>query len=620
MISIFNQERLFYGGDEAWEDLINNVQPGWEEGGDDDDDSDERRRLTSWSSETGESFVDLLQPRPDLKLSSSSNVQQRRLPFQLTDSLRRRLQDEFDGDGSLEGCDMDWYTPDNLTQDARLWPVWTTNTEEEETPSSNSALDPEILHDICVAEQNTLAHLEEKGLCFGCADGKCLPPYSIVLYARLAVPDGMTLTCGELKDAWVPYQESTESVWKTCVSDIKETYDPNDEELPESCPERFLPSLVDDSFDQTRVLEYTSSIFPTEWQDSDELCDEVENFDVGSDLVRGAYETQYESFAGITLDESLGSDMALALGSAAVVAIAIIIHTRSPLITSIGLAQIVLSFPLSYFVYKLLAGLDFFPFLNFIGIFVVFALGAGDIFVAIDKWKNARLDHPAASTEFVAAVALPDAAAAMFLTTLTTAIAFFATAICPVAPIKMFAIFCGLLIVFDYIMNVLLVFPALCIYDRAIMTKGIKNVNCCISCHCCGLFSRKSQDGDNEEEEIEERDDDNNDVVKGSNSDEEEFQLNLIRRILLWFYQGLHYIRWPLFVVCIVVFILCAYYASTLDMPTSSDVRLLEEDNQFEQNYRWRQNLLSEVLEKAGGSRAYIIWGVEPADTGDQSE
>jgi hypothetical protein len=67
----------------------------------------------------------------------------------------------------------------------------------------------------------------------------------------------------------------------------------------------------------------------------------------------------------------------------------------------------------------------------------VFALGAGDIFVAIDKWKNARISYPYGSTEFVAAKALPDALSAMFLTTITTAIAFFATAICPVAPIKM---------------------------------------------------------------------------------------------------------------------------------------------------------------------------------------
>ena len=65
------------------------------------------------------------------------------------------------------------------------------------------------------------------------------------------------------------------------------------------------------------------------------------------------------------------------------------------------------------------------------GLFVASALGADDIFVAVDKWKNARILNQAGSTEDVAAEALPNAASAMLLTTSTTAVAFFATTICP---------------------------------------------------------------------------------------------------------------------------------------------------------------------------------------------
>ena len=71
-------------------------------------------------------------------------------------------------------------------------------------------------------------------------------------------------------------------------------------------------------------------------------------------------------------------------------------------------------------VYYFMVGLVFFPFLNFIGIFVVFALGADDVFVAVDKWKNARQELPHGTTEQVAALALPDAAYAMLLTSMTT--------------------------------------------------------------------------------------------------------------------------------------------------------------------------------------------------------
>ena len=178
----------------------------------------------------------------------------------------------------------------------------------------------------------------------------------------------------------------------------------------------------------------------------------------------------------------------------------------------------------------------------------------------------------------------------MFLTTLTTAIAFFATAICPVAPVKMFAVFVGLLVMFDYLMNVLLVFPALCIYDRALQRSAqtSRRPNCCITWACS----------------------------HGGSSAGLEDKNSVIHRVLSLFYSGLHSIRWVLFVVCVVAIILSAVFAAKLDLPTSSDVRLLPSDEQFEQNYQWKKHILWSALDRLGGSRAHVIWGVSPADTG----
>jgi hypothetical protein len=366
MLTELNKWGLLNGGDEAWDELLTSVQPGWE---DDDGDDSERRRLSDKGmprTAQAQSMIDFLTPKADRILLP----EKRELPFTLTPHLERRLQEQ----PSLEGCDLAFYSPETLTAESRLWPVWKT------TQNKATALDADVMYDICVTEQATLAHLQDKGLCFGCDNGKCLPPYSIVLYARLTVDNGLTLTCEDLRDAWAPYQESTEAEWKACVEEIKTSYDPNDLQLPDSCPEYFMPSLVDESFDTTLLSKYTSSIFPTRWQDVDELYEEVDHMARGSGkIVQAAYDTQYEDFVNLYVDTSLTQDMALAMGSAIVVAIAIVLHTRSPFITLIGLAQIILSFPLSYFVYKLVAGLEFFPFLNFIGIFVVFALGAGTI-------------------------------------------------------------------------------------------------------------------------------------------------------------------------------------------------------------------------------------------------
>lgn len=178
--------------------------------------------------------------------------------------------------------------------------------------------------------------------------------------------------------------------------------------------------------------------------------------------------------------------------------------------------------------------------MNFIGIFVAAALGADYIFVTVDKWKNARLENQSGSTEDVAAVALPSAASAMLLTTSTTAVAFFATTICPVTPILAFALYCGLLIVFNYLMNMLFLFPALCLYDSWLM-RGSRNP--LVNCGCCSksIFeSRVSEDEDGEK------------------------KTSLIHRILTGFYNFIHNFRYIILGACGVAIGVCIYFALTV--------------------------------------------------------
>lgn len=316
----------------------------------------------------------------------------------------------------------DRYTTNLLTDYNHLWPIWRTNTKDI------SALDGRVIRDICLAEQNTQTVLKDNKLCHTCDSGECLPPYSLVFFARLTIGDfAFSLSCDDLASEWESnFRADMETKIEACVADIKRNYDP-DEALPESCPLGFNPILLDEQFGTTDpVVQYTSSVFMTTL-DLDGLWDNVDKFDRAyeSDVVTGVYDTQYEDFVGYTADDALIMDMSLALGSALVTGVAILVHTRSPWLTIIGLCQIILSFPLAFFVYSLIARLEFFPFLNFIGVFVVFALGADDIFVAVDKWKNARLEHRHATTAEIATVALPDAALSMLLTSVTTAVAFF---------------------------------------------------------------------------------------------------------------------------------------------------------------------------------------------------
>jgi predicted RND superfamily exporter protein len=183
-----------------------------------------------------------------------------------------------------------------------------------------------------------------------------------------------------------------------------------------------------------------------------------------------------------------------------------------------------------------------FPFLNFIGVFVAAALGADYVFVTVDKWKNARIENPSASTEDIAAIALPDAASAMFLTTSTTAVAFFATTICPVTPILCFALYCGLLIVFNYFMNILFLFPALCLYDNS-LGKGKRNYLCNFFCCSKSIFENT-----------------------GSESNEEGSELSTIHKVLNYYFLFLKKFRYAILVLCLIGTGICVWIAFTVSI------------------------------------------------------
>jgi len=537
----------------------------------------------------------------------------------------------------LLSCDWDWYTDGRMDMESNLYPIWkvkddlSSSDNDDVYSSSSSALDSDVIREICTYEQNTLEYLEQNGLCFGCDNGKCLMPYSIVLYVRSIVPGGMFMNCNTLANAWgnkPQYKEQTEDEWKICV-DALNTYGTEWQQLPDACGESFYPSIVDNFFHTDGAVKYTSSIFATRGLKVDQLYNDEKHFDRGGGdngaLVEGVYDTMDGSFQTKFTQESLIRDILLGFSSGIVTIFAILLHTRSPFLTFVGVLEILFSFPLAYFVYYFVLGLEFFPFLNFIGIFVVFALGADHIFVAVDKWKNTRIKYPYATTEQIAAIALPDAAGSMFLTTATTSIAFFTTAICRVAPVRVFGIFCGLLVVWDYIVDILLIFPCLCIYDKNKNNPDTRSI-----CFHLGSnvnddknkLTENDQQSDNDEEQQQQQISIislNDTQGRGGPSDNDDGeQTSLIHRILVGYYTLLHNFRWLLLLASISAICSCGYYSTTLKLPSSSEIVLLSDDIEYIQHSKWRRNIFIEELKyKATIARTYIIWGSKPADTGN---
>ena len=619
--------------DAIWVDLTTNVQPGWE-----------TRRYDKEDEKNDKG------KRVDIQTALEGATE----PTGGSDFKRKNVTELVDQ------CDIELYMRPSFLQQLRLWPVWevapTATSSDNGSASRASATDPVVLEDLCLAEERTQHILEKEGLCYGCNnDTECLPPYSIVLYARFTVPHGLTMNCSTLAASWEPYRGEEEAKWKKCVAYLQQTAGDLDDmdniKRTRYCPPLFSPSLVDEWFEQTGTVQYTSTIFVTYNNRINDLYDISEGFARGTPgIIEGTYDTQIQNFIELYANDIVGRDTILSVGAAAITMLAMMIHTRSPFLTLVGLFQIILGFPLSFFVYHFVLGLTFFPFLNLVGVFVIFALGADHVFVAVDKWKNARNDNPRASTEEIAGKALPSAGRAMILTTITTAIAFFGSAMCPVAPIVLFATFSGTLIVIDYILDVVVMFPCLCIYDSYRFQR-----NYCVDFRC------RNNQRPNEEEEIardpeveterqlpeveterqlcciEEEKTSEHDEIHSVNKQElvvySDASLvqddtiereggmdpdSLIRRILHNYYEFMHYWRWALLVLSAIALGTCTYFATTLQVPdTPTEVQLLASNVEYQKNLQWRSNLLLDSLLKESGSVAHIVWGVQPADTGD---
>jgi hypothetical protein len=112
----------------------------------------------------------------------------------------------------------------------------------------------------------------------------------------------------------------------------------------------------------------------------------------------------------------------------------ILISTKSVFIASLGMLHIFLSFFMSYAIYKALV--SWFPFLLWLGLFVICGIGADDIFVFYDAWTQSQAMLPA-ETPLSNRISWVHhrAATAMLVTSFTTAGAFLSNLVNYVVPV-----------------------------------------------------------------------------------------------------------------------------------------------------------------------------------------
>ena len=230
--------------------------------------------------------------------------------------------------------------------------------------------------------------------------------------------------------------------------------------------------------------------------------DETVYLDAWKDTIEGMIGNTYQTATFETMDlsikddlffENMYNDMYMMIPILILFIYAmLVIHSSSHFIAGMGLLQITFAFFWAFTFYEVILWRSFFPFLNFISIFLVLGVGADDLFVMIDAWKQSFTLLPG-STPFSSRISwtLRRAGSAMLVTSVTTSVSLIANTISPVTSIKCFGIFAGMVVVADFFLMLAFIPAVIAIHytyfsdaashlqmQKGLIGCGVCNANC----------------------------------------------------------------------------------------------------------------------------------------------
>merc|ERR1719223_1110098 len=148
--------------------------------------------------------------------------------------------------------------------------------------------------------------------------------------------------------------------------------------------------------------------------------------------------------------------------------------------------EIFMSLPLAWLSFSYIFQIKYFSALNVLCIFIVMAIGADDIFVFMDSYKQSanRSTDMLESLETRMSWVYRRSGSAMLLTSITTCSAFLCTLASPIAGTRSFGVFAAFVILFDYILVMTLFCTSVVIYHNRFEGKPF----CCN----CTFWKRNS--------------------------------------------------------------------------------------------------------------------------------
>jgi hypothetical protein len=359
-------------------------------------------------------------------------------------------------------------------------------------------LTPELLRSAMFVERAIRRDMDSGSMCWR-ANGKCIPPDSALnwFYPSVReVEEGEDAGNGYAFDGEGDKMANVRNMAQYLVSKGKvgifdknfgERYEKNGQlhsrllktEVPFGLPLKGFQSVFDRPFTQKQRMKKFGR----------KIVGKIKNFlraSGGAGKMYILYEAPgslYSQYTG-----ALMRDLPLVVVSILFLLCYMAMYNGSFYLACMGLVTIILSFPVTVFVYRVVLGIKFLGVMNFVSVWIVLGIGADDIFVFTDTWKQSKtlqVDGRRAPLAHRLSWTVREAGFSMLITTTTTSAAFFGSAISRIEAIQHFGLFMGIITIANYLL-------CLSFYAAAVVqgrrTKWTKMV-CCR--RCCKVTARQ---------------------------------------------------------------------------------------------------------------------------------
>ncbi|XP_055988122.1 protein dispatched homolog 1 isoform X4 [Sorex fumeus] len=229
----------------------------------------------------------------------------------------------------------------------------------------------------------------------------------------------------------------------------------------------FLSPKTADS--ATPALKYSMLFSPTEKGESmmNIYLDNFENWNAsdGITTITGIeFGIKHSLFQDYLLMDTVYPAIAIVI-----VLLVMCVYTKSMFITLMTMFAIISSLIVSYFLYRVVFNFEFFPFMNLTALIILVGIGADDAFVLCDVWNYTKFDKPHAETSETVSITLQHAALSMFVTSFTTAAAFYANYVSNITAIRCFGVYAGTAILVNYVLMVTWLPAVVVLHERYLL-------------------------------------------------------------------------------------------------------------------------------------------------------